>query len=268
MRCERYFVGRVRPALYGPCCARSGPAVIGHQQGSLGRWIPRVATARESEGARRVCELLSAALPQTAYRDAGTLAAAEGLAVTPVEWWLSDSRWYEPRSERPPRLGWCVSPLVAPNEVLGWLVPQARAFALVLLGNNRVPRTRDAIAATPAASAPRAGTGTGGGFAQLFGTHGRGVPDRELDRFAALVAFLAAGDAEEMACRHQVPEAKNYGFKAQGVRLLTAYNEAGFAFEVYPEKQRQRSELRALVVLGNKPAEVYVAAVGPSTTSP
>lgn len=72
-----------------------------------------------------------------------------------------------------------------------------------------------------------------------------------------LVAFLAAGDADEMVRRYQVPEARDYGFKAQGVRLQTAFSEDGFAFEVYPEKQRQRSDLRALIVVGTKPAEVY-----------
>ena len=183
------------------------------------------------------------------------MAAAKGLAVTPVKWWLSDSRWFEPGGERPPRLGWCVSPLAAPDEVLGWLVLQARELALVLLAADRAVRTRDADVAT--SPPPKASASTGGGFAQLFGTHGRGVPDRELDRFAALVEFLSAVDADAMARRYQVPEARHYGFKAQGVRLRTAYDETGVAFEVYPENQRQRSKLRALVVLANKPAEVY-----------
>lgn len=145
--------------------ARPGPAVIEHQQPPLGQWTPRVATAHESDCdcAERVRKLLSAAPPETTYRDASALAVADELAVTPVKWWLSD----------------CA---------------------------GRVPRRR----------------GCG-----------------------------------EMVRRYQVPEARDYGFKAQGVRLQTAFSEDGFAFEVYPEKQRQRSDLRALIVVGTKPAEVY-----------
>jgi hypothetical protein len=141
-------------------------------------------------------------------------AAQRGLLAVHVRWWLADSKWFEPATRRPPRHAWALSPLDALFEVVGWLVPQANDWQLL------VPELGRAATGIPSA------TGAAGGLDDLFG-EGRGLANGPREERRRVAEWLAAQDHDELARRARARGAEELGRKAQGVE--TMFDESGFA---------------------------------------
>jgi hypothetical protein len=162
-------------------------------------------------------------------RNVAQAAATQGLMATHVEWWLSDSKWWDV-DRRPPRAAWALSPLDDLSTVIAWLVPQADRQRLLL------PECATARAEARGAYHVR-GSLTGDRFAQVFGVK-RGLTTR--DARQRLAQWLLQQDHAAMQRRSRVPGAEELARKAQGLRFLTMFGEAGDAYELYPVGQVQR----------------------------
>jgi hypothetical protein len=125
-----------------------------------------------------------------------------------------------------------LSPLAAVAQVVGWLVPQAMEWQLL------VPELGPGATSEPAARRH------GGGVDALFGA-GRGSADRPRDERRRVADWLFPQDYAAMARRFTVRGAEELGRKAQGVNFETMFEEEGFAYELYPPKQVQRRNLMA-----------------------
>lgn len=160
-------------------------------------------------------------------------AARNGLLAVDVRWWLADSNWFDADARRTPRRAWAISVLGDVEQVIGWLVPQAKGWELLIA---EPPADRGGAAvkvATP-------------GFEGLFGTR-RGISPREQRQ--RLAGWLVDQDHDALARRTKVPGAEDFDRKAQGAWFETMFDEKGFAYELYPRAQKQRYNLNGLVVM-------------------